>query len=186
MTEKQQFEGDDPAHALPTRFEPYEAGTTSSSAARQRPSADAARPPMSYWRDATGRSGKLRPRAAAPGARRAALPVGSARPAGAVLVRPLSAQPAGRRRWGALRFRRLLDCRDRDDLDHRLRGMLKLASQTARRSTGASSARTSSGSSPRATRFVVAGRRTSMHRWFEKRLPRRRSRPLASATAPNA
>lgn len=29
----------------------------------------------------------------------------------------------------ALRFRRLLDCRDRDELDHRLRGLLKLASR---------------------------------------------------------
>ena len=29
----------------------------------------------------------------------------------------------------ALRFRRLLDCRDRDELDHRLRGVLKLASR---------------------------------------------------------
>lgn len=28
---------------------------------------------------------------------------------------------------GALRFRRLLDSRDRDDLDHRLRGLLRLA-----------------------------------------------------------
>jgi CRISPR type I-E-associated protein CasB/Cse2 len=29
----------------------------------------------------------------------------------------------------ALRFRRLLDCRDREELDHRLRGVLKLASK---------------------------------------------------------
>lgn len=29
----------------------------------------------------------------------------------------------------ALRFRRLLDCRDRDELDHRLRGVLKLAAR---------------------------------------------------------
>lgn len=68
-----------------------------------------------------------------------------------------------------LRFRRLLDSRDREELDHRLRGILRLAAGDHAPVDWGSSGRTSCGSSPRATAFVVAGLRTSTPRHLGRR-----------------